>query len=522
MIEEASIKGLLKAMRDRDTTVREIAARELGAIRNPESIPILVEALDSQETFIRQQVARVLGHIEHAQAVEPLLNVLNDPDDRVRHNAAKALVNIAKTNSDTAVPDQIARAMIDQLSHGMVAVRYRAAGLLSMLCLENMAAATRPAVPALIEALSDENAAVRREVISALGLIGDKRAIPSLINLVRDQAAELGPSAAISLSRIGSPAVPELTALLQNEPEPVRYLAVEALGLIGRAALPSLFAAIQDQSHYVRNQAALALGLIGKENPDLVIRITPYLIDLLADDNDFVRHNACQLLAEIHDPELVDQLVTQLAGDSLVARYRAVLVLAQLSRIGHPDIAPALLERAVPALINTLEDSNSAVRRESAAALGQIGSQSQDVGARVAPVLLSKLTDIDLRTHWSAASALGRIGTAALPSLTEALQDKNRDVRFRAVWALGNIGEPAVPALVSALDDLDPRVRERAVTALGQIAGEDSVPALIDCLQDVEGEIQQRAAWALTRIDTKDAQEAVKMWREAKIQEHLG
>jgi HEAT repeat protein len=385
-----------------------------------------------------------------------------------------------------------------------------------------MAAATRPTVPALIEALSDENAAVRREAISALGLIGDKRAIPPLITLLRQQEVELSPSAAISLSRIGSPAVPELTALLQNEPEPVRYLAVEALGLIGRAALPSLFAAIQDESHYVRNQAAIALGLIGEENPELVIRITPYLIDLLADDNDFVRHNACQLLTEVHEPELIDQLADRLTGDSLVTRYRAVIVLTQLSRIGHPDLASALSERAVPALINTLQDSNSAVRRESAAALGQIGSQSQEVGARVAPVLQGKLTDIDLRTHWTAASALGRIGTPALPSLSEALQDKNRDVRHRVVWALGTIGEPAAPALISALDDLDPRVRERAVTALGQIASEDSAPALIDRLQDTEDEVQNRAAWALARIDTKEAQEAVKVWREAQVQEHLG
>jgi HEAT repeat protein len=67
---------------------------------------------------------------------------------------------------------------------------------------------------------------------------------------------------------------------------------------------------------------------------------------------------------------------------------------------------------------------------------------------------------------------LGPIGadpTAAVPALTEALQDADFYVRWRAAGALGAIGTAAaaaVPALMEALRDPVFAVREEAAEAL--------------------------------------------------------
>jgi HEAT repeat protein len=67
-----------------------------------------------------------------------------------------------------------------------------------------------------------------------------------------------------------------------------------------------------------------------------------------------------------------------------------------------------------------------------------------------------------------------RKGDAAqvVPALTEALKDKDGDVRWSAAIGLGYFGDQAkdaIPALEAAQRDRDPRVREAAGVALSRI-----------------------------------------------------
>jgi HEAT repeat protein len=64
-----------------------------------------------------------------------------------------------------------------------------------------------------------------------------------------------------------------------------------------------------------------------------------------------------------------------------------------------------------------------------------------------------------------------------VPALTEALQDKESDIRLSAAIGLGYFGEKAkesVPALQAALHDRDPRVREAAGHAIARISPEQA------------------------------------------------
>jgi len=73
------------------------------------------------------------------------------------------------------------------------------------------------------------------------------------------------------------------------------------------------------------------------------------------------------------------------------------------------------------------------------------------------------------------ALAIAEIGPPALPALTLACEDPNRNVRGGAAFALGEIGRPAEiawPHLTRLLTDPAPEVRVEAERALRKIAQE--------------------------------------------------
>jgi HEAT repeat protein len=79
-------------------------------------------------------------------------------------------------------------------------------------------------VPALIQALGDSDSAVRRAAAEALGAIGDPQAVPPLIQALRDRSENVRAAAAEALGAIGDPqAVPALIkALGDSDSENVR------------------------------------------------------------------------------------------------------------------------------------------------------------------------------------------------------------------------------------------------------------------------------------------------------------
>jgi HEAT repeat protein len=90
-------------------------------------------------------------------------------------------------------------------------------------------------------------------------------------------------------------------------------------------------------------------------------------------------------------------------------------------------------------------------------------------------------------TPQTAADALGRIGTAAVPRLIELAVTGDAPARHESLRVLARIGPGAaesVPMLRQMLRHPDPETRRLAARALGQIgpAAADAVPELIELL----------------------------------------
>jgi len=134
--------------------------------------------------------------------------------------------------------------------------------------------AAEAALPALIEALRDENwpvGPVGVYVANALGMIGPaaKAAVPALVQALEEGNENLRHSAALALGRIAlgaEVAVPALIKRLKDESIRVRATSSAALAYFGpeaQAAIPALTEASKDENDVVSSAAYMALELIG-------------------------------------------------------------------------------------------------------------------------------------------------------------------------------------------------------------------------------------------------------------------
>lgn len=328
----------------------------------------------------------------------------------------------------------------------------------------------RPAVPALCNALKDNDERLRRNAAAVLTLLETQAeaAVPALIEAVNDRSPRVRSQAASALREIGpkaKPAIPVLIEALKDEDPEVRVNAASALGRLDPDRTPAmvkrLIEALADKE--VRNSVILELAFFGPSAKAAAAQLS----DLLKKDPDrWVRAFAALTLAEV-DPKstTISLLIGALKDEDAIVRNYAA---QGLHVIGPPA------SDAMNPLIELLQDEDKNVRSMAAWALGAIGSK-----AKPAVTSLTKaLEDSAPEVRNSAATALALIDRAKAPSMVNkllaALKDKDIEVRADAAFSLGEIGLPAkaaLPQLIELSKD-KPAVRLKARAAIKKIEPE--------------------------------------------------
>jgi HEAT repeat protein len=198
-----------------------------------------MKELDSPDAEARCQAIHALGAIgsEAEEAVPALTQILQrDPERGPRIEAALALSKM-RPASRSAVP-----ALAEALGDEELWVRMNAA-----IALAGLGAESRPAVPALIKALRNEinrtnldafHFTIQEEVAIALGhaSAGTPEAVPVLTDTLQTaNSASLRYAAARALGMVGAdarPAVPLLREMLQDKDPQARRVAKDALHAI--------------------------------------------------------------------------------------------------------------------------------------------------------------------------------------------------------------------------------------------------------------------------------------------------
>ncbi len=366
------------------------------------AIAPLIELLhnDTLETQARWYAARILGGFAHPQSIQALIAAVQAYDDDLSRMAATALANLGTDAIAALIPlldspttRSMAVASLCQISHSATIVP-----LLSVIqdpdphirttALEALSSFHDVRVPpALVQALTDAAASVRRAAILGLGFRTDLMQTLDLVQLVgpclRDSDLSVCQQAAIALGRLGTPAAANLLFDVLRSPETTPSLQldiVRALAWTGQACALSAFhamlcpgsAATVDPAHPPRLlpllTAELCLELIrvvGQwSTPTLKLRATEILIDALHHSPNLTPEQQPAIalaLGELGQPQAIEPLIQGLTTPDQRLRLH---IIAALKRLNAPLAYARLTELATSETTPPLKNGSAIALQE--------------------------------------------------------------------------------------------------------------------------------------------------------------
>jgi HEAT repeat protein len=372
-------------------------------------------------------------------------------------------------------------------------------------------------VIALIPQLESSKADIKRETITQLQNIGDRRAVIPLVAKFGDSSPPIRVAAIKAVGELKDPAaVPALIRLIGDPTEEVRNEAVKALGNIAATeAIDALIEQLNAGTDTYKENVALALGKIAgkpggaaKGGDDALRALVASIAQpkLRKGATEGLKYAGTQAV-----PALVAHLLGKIPGDPTTAvtlladaadaRATAALT-AELERgrVATPLVLKALGATRDPAalvpVLGMLSNKDPAIRLAAMDALRPLLGND----ARAGDVLVEHLADDDLEVRILAAEYLGilRVG-AATPKLI-ALSGAGNPPRLRraAIDALGEIRRPeATKALLDVLREGPTDLHRAAATALSYVADPSAIPALILDIRSDHGPMRHEVVRAL-------------------------
>jgi HEAT repeat protein len=316
----------------------------------------IIALLTSPNADERRQASETLTECNSVMVSSALAMALQDSDKGVRDSAARSLLFL-KSKS-------VAYAIAEYLTDSSFITR----NLASNLLLQFGDLAVEP----LLEYSVHPNHDVRKLAIDTLGLIGDSKAVPTLISLLNDPdsnvilaavealgnikdksaSAHLGITfvtydfahvvVAEALGKIGDESIsPFLLSLLQERTNPegeemlVAFAVVEALaGVGGERSLEHIIPLIHKTNGKLQHILLYSLVCIAERyNVDLSLysNFLPLFLDSLKDDDLRIVITSAKALLSMSNEEVEEQLLKILGKSEVLDQ----LILTQLHNTGH-------------------------------------------------------------------------------------------------------------------------------------------------------------------------------------------
>lgn len=514
----------LKRFKSDEPMERRQAVEELRESPESVAIPYLVVALMDENLGVQQAAIDNLIYIGSPDVVSSVIPLLRDElSAPLRNMAVEVLSRVGGEDVGS-----IALLLREENSD----VRRFAADILGVI-------GDKRSLPALIDALKDENSNVRSSAANSLGMICDKKAIKPLIESLETEKEEWVVFSLIeALGKVGDEKIIEhLTPFLEGGSEPLMIAAVEAMKRFNVPIVAAnLIDLLEKANEAVRGEVLKILVDMVAACPDcfprksMLNKLSGHLISVLADDDEEVKYAAVKGLGVLKEKRAVKTLIFVLRcldtgvpeDEEKVGHIYDALrgisdedeLISGLMQNGAETPIPVIdilgelgSKRAVKHLIDVYnKGADREKKRAIVAALGRIG----DVNSH--DFLTEVLEWESGYVRKEAADALSKIGNRrAIPCLFMRLErERYDDVREAILLAIVRIGRLDVyNGLVSLLYNKSPEIREAGVMGLGMLSDERAIPKLITALNDEFPKVRRAAVKALSGFKKAWVEEAI-------------
>jgi HEAT repeat protein len=405
-----SVDTLIYDLKSPDAGRRQIAARELGALKHRGAIPDLVAMAHDPAAAVRREVELSLERMEDIQTLPGFIAFATDSENDIRARAVASLVNIH----------------LSRTTGGLFAALSKLGDVIFLAADRDVELVVEPDVPvdsSVIETLrtrlTDNERTIRRTAIRGLGILRARQAVPDLLQVIReDRDNTLRFDGVRAIRKIDDRTVADqLVALLNINTDSVRNELMTTLGAMRyRGAVPELMKIVEQAkpTDPARVVALAALADIGDPTP------IPMFERLKADKNESLRLYANEGIARTANAEQKSEIsAARLIEKSAVVRTAQAFALL---RIGESEF----LDELIRALDKT---STRDLAKEYL-----LETKPVDRPALFTPRPVNSVTRAEL------ADVLGRIGDPnALPWLQELSHDSDGDVAKAAGLATRRI-----------------------------------------------------------------------------------
>jgi HEAT repeat protein len=496
----------------RDTTLRLRALQALGQLGSQSSLDVLGRIIKGRDDArVRKTAVEAVARIGGASAAPIVRPTLADSDAAVREAGVRAV---------TALHDTSARGAVAALLRRDPAEGVRVASVQALTLLQ-----VGDERLALVQALKDESAVVRRESANALSGISADVASELIAVYPTEPEASVQQAIIYALARVphNQPIAYRIESLLRSavrsSDKPVREAAVYALGTFTSPEAKAIVrTALSDDSQRVK--VAAIQSVAQQRNSDAV----PQLVRMLDDDEADVRGAAVDALGKIGDPRAADPLVARLKDENEYVRLSAQRSLSTLEAgdaltQALRDVSPEVRVRAigalaasngpvpVAALIQALGDDDYGVRQAAIEVLNEAVDQDDIV------LVISALGNASPLMKMSALELLGNLADRT-PSLNltnaEALLDEalrrppNPGVLAQAIITAAKLGGSRwLPPILAASSAPNVAVRGAAAQSLGRYSTPESIEALQRLAKDPMLDVQAAAIGSLRQLNIK-------------------
>jgi len=493
--------------------VREQIAVILGEMGDKTDIPFLIRALNDND-FVRFSAIKSLGKIGDESCVRNLINVLDDTLCEIKIEAAHSIMNIESHNSITEIikllddRDPYVRKEVEPILDRMISketylffieslmknkspnIRIYSAKALGIL-------GDKSAIPVLITSLKDKNEEVRAEIFKSLSILIDKTAVFNICFVLNDKDKKIREYVINSLSNLGDPkCIPFLIDRLSIEKDNqlLNLIYKTIIKISDRSVSNFLSNGLKNRNRYVR------LCSVESINKLKLNELLPELLSTYRAEKDIdIKFTILNTLKEIGNksilPELHEILISEKNMDlkigiigvlKVIGDYTSIPALLECLKIGNDILTmetEELLDRlsdanSVEYFKQAFSDKNIVVRAYAIKILKKYPVKS------MLPFVLSVTRDKDTYIRRDAIEVLGTIGDlSAVDELVRALNDKEEEVRTEAVKSLSKLGDPSVVKyVIPKLRDKSANVRLETVKLLKQYGNEEILKPIIKML----------------------------------------